>query len=205
MSLEQVKEFHEAFGHPVSKSLRHIDRDRFELRYRLIEEELVETLRDYISGDLVKVADGLSDLGVVINGSLLEFGYVPHSNYNTEEYFHIKKGTVPHLDSPHFIVLLASFVFGVLEDMYVEYEAGNTKLVGRLLWDIKRDVSRQAAHLGIPLEEIDEAVHKANMSKLGADGKPIYRESDNKILKGPNFRPPEEDIEKILRDHGADL
>jgi predicted HAD superfamily Cof-like phosphohydrolase len=32
-------------------------------------------------------------------------------------------------------------------------------------------------------------IHASNMSKLGADGKPIYRE-DGKVLKGPNyFRP----------------
>jgi len=37
--------------------------------------------------------------------------------------------------------------------------------------------------------DFDEAftrVHESNMSKLGEDGKPIYRE-DGKVLKGPNF------------------
>jgi len=29
-------------------------------------------------------------------------------------------------------------------------------------------------------------VHRSNMSKLGEDGKPIYRE-DGKILKGPDY------------------
>ena len=33
-------------------------------------------------------------------------------------------------------------------------------------------------------------VHRSNMSKLGPDGKPIKRE-DGKILKGPNFTPPD--------------
>jgi len=32
-------------------------------------------------------------------------------------------------------------------------------------------------------------VQASNMSKLGLDGKPILRE-DGKILKGPNFKPP---------------
>lgn len=32
-------------------------------------------------------------------------------------------------------------------------------------------------------------VHASNMSKLGADGKPLFRE-DGKILKGPNYQPP---------------
>jgi predicted HAD superfamily Cof-like phosphohydrolase len=33
-------------------------------------------------------------------------------------------------------------------------------------------------------------VHRSNMSKLDAKGKPIYRE-DGKVLKGPNYRAPE--------------
>lgn len=38
---------------------------------------------------------------------------------------------------------------------------------------------------------LDEAVrrkHIANLSKLGEDGEPIFRE-DGKVLKGPNFKP----------------
>lgn len=40
--------------------------------------------------------------------------------------------------------------------------------------------------------DLDEAmirVHKSNMSKLGEDGKPIYR-ADGKVLKGPNYKTP---------------
>ena len=32
-------------------------------------------------------------------------------------------------------------------------------------------------------------VHRSNMSKLGKDGKPLRR-SDGKVLKGPNYQPP---------------
>ncbi len=38
-------------------------------------------------------------------------------------------------------------------------------------------------------------VHRSNMSKLDNEGKPVMRE-DGKILKGPNFSPP--DIENLL-------
>ena len=40
------------------------------------------------------------------------------------------------------------------------------------------------------LEEALHRVHKSNMSKLGLDGKPIRR-VDGKVLKGPNYAPPE--------------
>lgn len=32
-------------------------------------------------------------------------------------------------------------------------------------------------------------VHDSNMSKLGDDGKPVYRE-DGKVMKGPNYKKP---------------
>ena len=38
--------------------------------------------------------------------------------------------------------------------------------------------------------EAFDRVHQSNMSKLGADGKPIYRE-DGKVLKGPNYKKPD--------------
>ncbi|HEY4505997.1 MAG TPA: hypothetical protein VJJ24_00890 [Candidatus Paceibacterota bacterium] len=44
-----------------------------------------------------------------------------------------------------------------------------------------------------PLRKLDEAfgrVHTSNMSKLGQDGKPIFRE-DGKVLKGPNYIKPD--------------
>ncbi|EDP94359.1 nucleoside triphosphate pyrophosphohydrolase family protein [Kordia algicida OT-1] len=37
--------------------------------------------------------------------------------------------------------------------------------------------------------EVFEEIQRSNMSKLGEDGKPIYRE-DGKVLKGPNYFKP---------------
>jgi len=34
-------------------------------------------------------------------------------------------------------------------------------------------------------------VHRSNMSKLGEDGKPIHREGDGKVMKGPNYFKPD--------------
>ena len=46
-----------------------------------------------------------------------------------------------------------------------------------------------AENLGWDLDEALYRVHQSNMSKLGEDGNPIYRE-DGKVLKGPNYQPP---------------
>ena|SRR5210317_223274 len=49
------------------------------------------------------------------------------------------------------------------------------------------------------IEDIFDEVHRSNMSKLGSDGKPLYRE-DGKVLKGPNYSPP--NVSKYLSDNG---
>lgn len=46
-----------------------------------------------------------------------------------------------------------------------------------------------AEALGLPIEAAFNRVMSSNMSKLGPDGKPIYRE-DGKVLKGPNYKAP---------------
>ena len=46
-----------------------------------------------------------------------------------------------------------------------------------------------AENMGWFLDEALDRVHQSNMSKLGEDGKPIYRE-DGKVLKGPKYKPP---------------
>ena len=46
-----------------------------------------------------------------------------------------------------------------------------------------------AENMGWSLDEALDRVHLSNMSKLGEDGLPIYRE-DGKVLKGPNYKPP---------------
>lgn len=45
------------------------------------------------------------------------------------------------------------------------------------------------------IEEVFDEIQRSNMSKLGEDGLPIYRE-DGKVMKGPNYFKP--DFSKIL-------
>jgi len=46
------------------------------------------------------------------------------------------------------------------------------------------------------IEAVFDEIQRSNMSKLGQDGKPIYRE-DGKVMKGPNYFKP--DFTEILR------
>lgn len=52
-----------------------------------------------------------------------------------------------------------------------------------------------ALKCGYDLDGAFREIHRSNMSKLGTDGKPIYRD-DGKILKGPDYTPP--DLEPFI-------
>ena len=59
-------------------------------------------------------------------------------------------------------------------------------------------VTYGAGHaFGINLDKCFTEVQRSNMSKLGEDGKPIYRE-DGKVLKGPKYSPP--DLKSIIEN-----
>jgi len=57
------------------------------------------------------------------------------------------------------------------------------------LCDLNYVLSGTAVVFGLDLEEAFCRVHDSNMSKLGPDGKPIYRD-DGKVLKSSNYKPP---------------
>jgi len=48
---------------------------------------------------------------------------------------------------------------------------------------------------GIDLDKCFQEVQRANMSKLGNDGKPIFNEK-GKVMKGPNYTAP--DLKKFV-------
>lgn len=54
-----------------------------------------------------------------------------------------------------------------------------------------------ALESGIPLDAVLHEVQRSNLSKLGADGEPLYR-ADGKVLKGPGFFNP--DIATVLQN-----
>jgi predicted HAD superfamily Cof-like phosphohydrolase len=101
----------------VNDNLKFITLDRIILRHTLIEEEVMELLQASAKGDIVGVADAITDCLYILFGTALEWG------------------------------------------------------------------------LADKLPELFDEVHRSNMSKLDADGNPVYRE-DGKIIKGENYTPP---------------
>jgi predicted HAD superfamily Cof-like phosphohydrolase len=122
--VQKLVEFHRAFGaYREEQPTAAIPLQVIELRLRLLHEELDEYERAAREGDLVAVADALTDLLYVLLGT-----YVAHG---LQEY--------------------TSALF--------------------------------------------DEVHRSNMSKLDAQGRPVTRE-DGKVMKSSLFRPP--DLQAVL-------
>lgn len=89
----------------------------------------------------------------------------------------------------------AKLRLNLIYEEYLELEEAildekNLVSVADALTDILYVTYGAGLAFGIDLDKCFKEVHRSNMSKLGSDGKPIYRE-DGKVLKGPNYTPPD--------------
>jgi len=73
-ALEDVKQFHKLFDHPVLETPTIPSAKRVELRINLLQEELKELKIAAEAGDIVEVADALADIQYVLAGAIHEFG-----------------------------------------------------------------------------------------------------------------------------------
>lgn len=66
---------------------------------------------------------------------------------------------------------------------------GDVKHFAKEIADLLYVTYGLAATYGIPADEVFNRVHESNMSKLGRNGKPVFR-NDGKVLKGPDYKEP---------------
>lgn len=87
-------------------------------------------------------------------------------------------------------VLLGTFIS--LGDVSAVYHVDDTDILSEMRNILILALSDTAKIIGRELmgdfDRVFAEVHRSNMSKLGDDGKPIFRE-DGKVLKGPNYSP----------------
>ena len=97
--------------------------------------------------------------------------------------------TKPELSNDKINDLRISLINEELEELKKAIEDNDILEVADALTDILY-VAYGAGHaFGINLDKCFNEVQEANMSKLGANGKPIYNES-GKVMKGPNYFKP---------------
>lgn len=131
---------------------------------------------------------------------------MPKSNfeYSVAE-FHRAYGSQSDVVNPDFGLLelrskLIAEESKEVRDAFADYMIHLHYPVGKSTAELKAYLAKELADLlyvtfgafdalGMNAAVVFNRVHRSNMSKLGEDGKPIYRE-DGKVLKGPNYQPP---------------
>ena len=82
-----------------------------------------------------------------------------------------------------------------LSELELAMKTKNLKEVADALTDILYVTYGAGYAYGINLDKCFQEVQRANMSKLGSDGKPIFNEK-GKVMKGPNYSAP--DLKKFV-------
>ena len=83
-----------------------------------------------------------------------------------------------------------------LNELEEAMKTKNLKEVADALTDILYVTYGAGYAYGIDLDQCFKEVQRANMSKLGEDGKPIYNDQ-GKVMKGPNYTKP--DLSKFVK------
>ena len=97
--------------------------------------------------------------------------------------------TEPALPDAELARLRLELIREEVEELNVGIEGMDLVEIADALTDILYVVYGAGHAFGIDLDACLAEVHRSNMTKLGADGRPIYRE-DGKVLKGENYEPP---------------
>ena len=95
----------------------------------------------------------------------------------------------PTMPSSELAKLRLELIREECEELTVATNAMDMVEIADALTDILYVVYGAGHAFGINLDACFDHVHASNMSKLGDDGKPIYRD-DGKVLKGPNYWAP---------------
>ena len=104
--------------------------------------------------------------------------------------------TKPEIPDAEITNLRLELIAEELNELYDAMEQKDIIAIADALTDILY-VTYGAGHaFGIDLDKCFTEVQRSNMSKLGADGKPVYRD-DGKVMKGSNYSEP--DLQSILQ------
>lgn len=107
---------------------------------------------------------------------------------------------VPTLDVPDEIkALRCALVEEEAAELRAALDADDIVEVADAVADLLYVVYGAALTFGIPVGAVFSEVHRSNMTKLDDAGEPIMR-ADGKVVKGPNFSPP--DLLPVLCRHG---
>lgn len=184
------------------------------LRCRLLNEEIKEGIdasADFVPtgvaefSSFVEVVDAIGDILYIALGTGCVYGLAldtPSFDYAEEVYQIQGENHRGLVDVYKGFSEIEKVLVELERDVHFACQAPSKALLfaSPISKKLQKIVDLCYAHAGVynyNLNAVFVEIHNSNMSKLGADGKPIYRE-DGKVLKGENYFKP--DIEKVLND-----
>lgn len=198
--------FHRAFGLPdLIGNPDALPQDRIELRVSLIHEEGIVELReavDVLASDAndspVPAIDALIDTMYVSLGGLVEMG----CNVMDQPEAMLTLPPRPGLVMCRAAVAATYAIEKNLQALESSLHNGKREESVQLFSAIFNDARTALLWAGFDPEPFFAEVQRANMSKLGADGRPVHSRGlaldgypEGKVLKGPNYSPP--NLEKV--------
>ena len=122
------------------------------------------------------------------------------SNFKDVKIFMEKFGqmvkTKPQFPNDKTMQLRLDLIKEELSELEEAMKTKNLKEVADALTDILYVTYGAGYAYGVDLDQCFKEVQRANMSKLGEDGKPIYNDQ-GKVMKGPNYTKP--DLSKFVK------
>jgi predicted HAD superfamily Cof-like phosphohydrolase len=190
--------FHDSFNMPnLLATPGPLPVDRIELRIGLLREEGIHELTEaIIQNDPVDIIDALIDTVYVALGALVEMGQDAGAFLHTDDR--------PFFDTFNAEALLAEAKLALkgnelsvqmLERAFSQSDAENATIILRT---IVLGALRPFGRADLDPRPFFDEVQRANMSKLGADGKPVHSRGldldgypAGKVLKGANYSAPD--------------
>lgn len=115
------------------------------------------------------------------------------TNYERVKEFHERFGHLvnktPNWPPEEVINLRLKLIEEECDELQVAIDNDDLVSIADALGDILYVVYDAALCFGINADAVVSEIHNSNMTKLGENGNPIRR-ADGKIMKGPQYRPP---------------
>ena len=185
-TIEMVREFQKAFGLDWEPGPRLPSARTRLVRQHLMYEETSEFIHAALSGDLIEMLDGLTDMQYILDGTAISCGMLPEVNGVRPS-----GRSTPVVPSPekldhHISILLHNLGYLHLgmglkgQEKEVQGWLDQCQFQLDTIYDV-------CGMLGIKQVAFAE-VHRSNMSKL-VDGKPT-KDGSGRVLKGPDYSRP---------------
>jgi predicted HAD superfamily Cof-like phosphohydrolase len=199
LSFDLVNEFHSTFE-VITRTVPNPRVPEAKLRFKLIKEEFGELLDAIEEVDIVEIADALGDIEYVTVGAAQVFGYSEIVEKKVLTLFEPERlrADLEEMDLSTNPLLTAEGQKEILDDIRTDILTVNDDRLTSTFATILYLVRLAGTYYHVDVPDVIAQIHTSNMTKLGADGKPIFREGDRKIMKGENYKTPTEAIEFLL-------